>query len=151
MMSTGFLMVTANTGPIARSWGFSAGALALAATLSPMANGTSRVLWGWASDFIGRETAMVIAFLLNSASLVFAFVVRKISGSCVAFSLVLVILTSGEFYSLFPSTAGDYFGTRHATSNYAVLYTAKGVGAVGGWLGARVFEQFGSWSLDFYG
>ena len=46
----------------------------------------------------------------------------------------------------------DYFGTRHATSNYGVLYTAKGVASIiGGWFGALLYEQFGSWSVGFYG
>ncbi len=65
---------------------------------------------------------------------------------------MLVYFTWGQIFSLFPSTAGDYFGTRHATSNYAVLYTAKGVASIiGGWVGALLYEQFGSWSVGFYG
>src|SRR5688500_15334542 len=35
LMATGGLLVTANAGPMARSWGLTAGALTLAATLSP--------------------------------------------------------------------------------------------------------------------
>ena len=60
---------------------------------------------------------------------------------------MLVYFTWGEIYSLFPATSADYFGTRHATSNYAVLYTAKGVASIiGGWVGALLFEQSGSWA-----
>ena len=47
------------------------------------------------------------------------------SGGWFAFTLVLVYFTWGEIYSLFPSTSADYFGTRHATSNYSVLYTRR--------------------------
>jgi OFA family oxalate/formate antiporter-like MFS transporter len=65
---------------------------------------------------------------------------------------VLVYFTWGEIYALFPATSGDYFGTRHATSNYAVLYTAKGVAAIiGGWFAAILYEQSGSWAMGFYG
>ena len=46
LMATGGLLVTANAGPMARSWGLSAAALTLAATLSPLANGGSRDLLG---------------------------------------------------------------------------------------------------------
>jgi len=63
LMSTGGLLVTAQAGPIAQSWGYTAAILTLAASLSPLANGGSRIFWGWASDRIGRETAMVIAFV----------------------------------------------------------------------------------------
>jgi MFS family permease len=63
-----------------------------------------------------------------------------------------VYFTWGEIYSLFPSVVGDYFGTRHATSNYAVLYTAKGVASIiGGWFGAFLYEKTGTWSIGFFG
>ena len=54
--------------------------------------------------------------------------------------------------SLFPAVSADYFGSKNATSNYAVLYTAKGVASIiGGWFGAFLFERFGNWSIEFYG
>jgi OFA family oxalate/formate antiporter-like MFS transporter len=152
LMATGGLLVTANAGPIAQSWGYTAAALTLAASLSPIANGASRICWGWASDRIGRETAMVVAFVLQAVCLILVLAVGQISGRWFAVTLVLVYFTWGEIYSLFPATAADYFGTRHATSNYAVLYTAKGVASIiGSWVGALLFERFGSWSVGFYG
>jgi OFA family oxalate/formate antiporter-like MFS transporter len=152
MMATGFLLATANLAPIAQSWGLTAAAVTLAATFSPIANGVSRIFWGWVSDRTGREHAMIVAFLLNAISLVLVLVLGQMSGGWFAFSLVLVYLTGGEIYSLFPSATADYFGTTHATSNYAVLYTAKGVAAlIGAWGGPLLFERFGSWSVDFYG
>jgi len=64
---------------------------------------------------------------------------------------VMVYFTWGEIYSLFPATSADYFGTRHATSNYAVLYTAKGTASImGGWVGALLYERSGSWAVGFY-
>ena len=152
LMATGGLLVTAQAGPIAQSWGYSTAVLTLAASLSPIANGASRIFWGWASDRIGRETAMIVAFLLQAVCLVLVLVLGPRSGGLFALTLVLVYFTWGEIYSLFPSTVADYFGTRHATSNYGVLYTAKGVASIiGGWFGALLYEQFGSWSVGFYG
>jgi len=152
MMSTGFLLATANLGPIARSWGLSAAAVTLAATFSPLANGASRIFWGWASDRIGRETAMIVAFVLQAICLWLVVLVGSTSAAMFATTLVLVYFTWGEIYSLFPSTVGDYFGTKHATSNYAVLYTAKGVATlIGSWgLGALLYERSGSWATGFY-
>jgi MFS transporter, OFA family, oxalate/formate antiporter len=152
LMATGGLLVTANAGPMARSWGLSAAALTLAATLSPLANGASRIFWGWASDRLGRENTMIVAFLLQAVCLYLVVAVGQQSAAWFSFTLVLVYFTWGEIYSLFPATSGDYFGTRHATSNYAVLYTAKGTAAImGGWVGALLFEQQGSWTMAFYG
>jgi len=152
LMATGGLLVTANAGSMASSWGLSLGALTLAATLSPIANGASRVFWGWASDRLGRENTMVLTFLLQSVCLWSVVTLGQISGAWFAATLVAVYFTWGQIYSLFPSLSGDYFGTNNATSNYAVLYTAKGVASIiGPWVGALIFEQSGSWAMGFYG
>jgi MFS transporter, OFA family, oxalate/formate antiporter len=152
LMATGGLLVTANAGPMSRSWGLSAAALTLAATLSPLANGASRVFWGWASDRLGRENTMILTFLMQAVCLYLVVAMGARSAGWFAFTLVLVYFTWGQIYSLFPATCGDYFGSQHATSNYAVLYTAKGVASIlGGWLGALLYEQSGSWAMGFYG
>jgi OFA family oxalate/formate antiporter-like MFS transporter len=152
LMATGGLVVTAQAGPVSQSWGITAAALTLALSLSPVANGSSRIFWGWASDRIGRELAMGIAFALQAGCLLLVLTLGRLSGGWFALTLVLTFFTWGEVFSLFPSVAADYFGTRHATSNYAVLYTAKGVAAIiGGGLAALLSERFGSWSAAFYG
>ena len=95
---------------------------------------------------------MGVAFLLQAVCLFLVVTLGHISGAWFAFTLVLVYFTWGEIYSLFPSTVGDYFGTRYATSNYSVLYTAKGVASIiGPWSGALLYEQTGSWTMGFYG
>ncbi|HYE85901.1 MAG TPA: oxalate/formate MFS antiporter [Vicinamibacterales bacterium] len=151
LMATGGLLVTANAGPMARSWGLPAAALTLAATLSPLANGASRVFWGWASDRLGREQTMVLTFVLQAIALFLVVAVGSQSSAMFSATLVFVYFTWGQIYSLFPATSGDYFGSKHATSNYAVLYTAKGVASIlGGWVGAMLFERSGSWTTGFY-
>jgi MFS transporter, OFA family, oxalate/formate antiporter len=152
LMATGGLLVTANAGPIARSWGYSADLLALAAMLSPLANGASRILWGSVSDKLGRESTMILSFMLQAICLFLVVSFGQRSPAWFVTSLVLVYFTWGQIYSLFPATTGDYFGSKHATSNYAVLYTAKGMAAIiGGWIGAILAERSGSWALGFYG
>ena len=129
LMATGGLLVTANAGPIARSWGFSAGALTLAATLSPIANGGSRVFWGWASDRLGRETTMILTFVLQAVCLTSVVTLGQISGAWFAATLVAVYFTWGQIYSIFPSMSGDYFGTqtRHVELWRAVQRQRRGV------------------------
>jgi len=149
LMATGGLLVTANAGPMAKSWGFS---ITLAATLSPLANGAARVFWGWVSDRLGRENTMIFTFVLQALCLAAVATLGQISSAWFVATLVAVYFTWGQIYSLFPSTSGDYFGAKHATSNYAVLYTAKGVASIiGGWVGALIFERTGSWAMGFYG
>ncbi len=152
MMATGGLLVTANAGPMATTWGISVAALTLATSLNALANGASRIFWGWISDKTGRELAMGVAFLLQAAALLLVLTVGRLSGTLFAVTLVLVFFTWGEVFSLFPSLLADYYGARHATSNYGVLYSAKGVASIiGGVVAATLYEQFGSWDACFYG
>jgi len=149
LMASGGLLVTANAGPMAKSWGFE---ITIAATLSPLANGASRIFWGWASDRAGREMTMAAAFVAQAICLVMVVALGAHSAQWFVATLVLVYFTWGEIFSLFPSTVADYFGSRNVTSNYAVLYSAKGVASIiGGWFGAWLFEKTGSWSMGFYG
>jgi OFA family oxalate/formate antiporter-like MFS transporter len=147
MMGTGGLLLTLNAGPMAGSWGIAAGALALATSLNAVANGASRIFWGWVSDRTGREAAMVVAFLLQAACLLSVSTIGRTSSFWFTLTMVLTFFTWGEIYSLFPAMLGDYYGTRHATSNYGVLYSSKGVASIlGGWVAARIFESSGTWT-----
>jgi OFA family oxalate/formate antiporter-like MFS transporter len=152
MMATGGLLVTANAGPIAKAWGIPTAALAAATSLNALANGGSRIFWGWASDRIGREVAMIIAFVLQAVSLVAVLTVGRLSGTLFTVTLVLTFFTWGEVFSLFPSIVGDYYGQKNATANYGVMYSAKGVASIiGPFVGALLFERFGTWTAGFYG
>jgi OFA family oxalate/formate antiporter-like MFS transporter len=95
---------------------------------------------------------MAVAFLLHAGCLVSILWLGRLSGTLFAVALVLTFFTWGEVFSIFPSTIGDYFGPKHATSNYCFLYSAKGVASIiGGGLGALLAEHFGGWSAAFYG
>ena len=152
MMATGGLLVTANAGSMAKSWGIPATALAAATSLNALANGGSRIFWGWMSDRTGRELAMGVAFLLQAVCLVLVLTVGQWSGTLFTITLVLTFFTWGEIFSLFPSIVGDYYGTKCATANYGLMYSAKGVASIiGGGLAALLFERFGTWTACFYG
>jgi len=152
MMATGGLLVTANAGPMARTWGISAAALTLATSLNAIANGASRIFWGWISDRTGRELAMAVAFLSQAVCLMLVLTLGRLSGTLFTVTLVLTFFTWGEIFSLFPSLLADYYGSRHTTSNYGLLYSAKGVAAIiGGGVAALLYEQFGSWDACIYG
>jgi OFA family oxalate/formate antiporter-like MFS transporter len=152
MMGVGGLMVTAQVAVVADTLKVGAAAVTLALSLNPIANGAGRLVWGWVSDRIGRENTMVVAFLLQALFLTSVLIVGRWSPTWFIIALALVYFTWGEVYSLFPSLSGDLFGSRHASSNYAFLYSTKGVASiVGGGLAARLYEATGTWSTAFYG
>jgi OFA family oxalate/formate antiporter-like MFS transporter len=151
MMATGGLLVTANAGPMAASWGIPAAALAAATSLNALANGGSRIFWGWVSDRTGRELAMGVAFVLQAICLVLVLTVGRLSGTLFTITLVATFFTWGEVFSLFPALCADYFGTKCSTANYGLLYSAKGVASiVGPLLGALLFERLGTWNACLY-
>jgi MFS transporter, OFA family, oxalate/formate antiporter len=152
MMATGGLLITAQAAPVSRNWGISASFLTLALALNPVANGASRISWGWVSDRFGRENTMFVAFTLHAACLLSVLWLGHVSGTMFTVTLVLTFYTWGECFSLLPSTVGDYFGVRYVTSNYCFVYSGKGVASIiGGGVGALLFEWFGNWSVAFYG
>src|SRR4030095_8439204 len=106
------------------------------------------MFWGCVSDRWGRENTMILAFLLQAISLVCVATYGRNSPTLFVVALVAVFFTWGEVYSIFPSTLGDYFGSKYATSNYSFLYTAKGVATtVGAYVGTRLVEKSG-WSWE---
>ncbi len=152
MIGIGGLMTTAQLGPMAKSMGIGAATLTIALSLNPLANGTSRVFWGWVSDHMGREQTMFLAFTLQAIFLAGVVTVGKSSPTLFIINMALVYFTWGELYTLFPAAQTDIFGARHAASNYSFLYTTKAlVSILAGGLAATLFEKTGSWTAAFYG
>lgn len=152
MMGIGGLMVTAQVGSVADTLGISKVVFTLALTINSLANGAGRIFWGWISDLAGRERTMIIAFSMQAVALV--SVLRLGRGSPVWFVVLMatVIFTWGEIYSLFPAGIADFYGIRNSGSNYAFLYSSKGVASiVAGGIAAMLFERTGSWTVVFYG
>ena len=61
----------------------------------------------------------------------------------------LVFFAWGEIYSLFPATCTDIYGRTYATTNYGMLYTAKGTAALLVPLGNVLTTATGSWTAVF--
>lgn len=151
LTSVGGLMITAQASPVGRTLRIATWAVVAALAWSRVANGAGRVFWGMFSDFVGRELAMVIPFILQALSLVGVLTLGKLSGGWFITMMIAVYFTWGSMFSLFPAIIGDYFGAGNATSNYGFLYTAKGVASIGGGgIAAWLFTRYGSWNIPVY-
>ena len=157
MLAFGGLVVTAQLNPMASSYhvdnvvvAFGMTALILAITVDRLLNGLTRPFWGWVSDHIGRENAIFIAFVLEAAAV---FALLQLIGHPVWFVALsgLCFFAWGNIFSLFPAITGDLYGNKWATTNYGVVYTAKGLAAAAAGPGAAwLFAKTGSWSKVFW-
>jgi OFA family oxalate/formate antiporter-like MFS transporter len=158
LVGAGGLMVTAQLAPIAIDFsidkvpvslvGITLPALTFALSLDRIFNGLTRPFFGWVSDNIGRENTMFIAFTLEAGGI---WMLSAFGQSPISFVLLsgLVFFAWGEIYSLFPSTCTDVFGTKYATTNAGMLYTAKGTAALLVPLGNVLASSTGSWHSVF--
>lgn len=154
-VSASGLMVTAQVAVIAKDYGvaetvllFGASTLTVAAIIDGLANGGARPFFGWVSDQIGREYTMAIAFALGAV----AYWLLGTAGStpwAFVISAAVVFFTWGEIFSLFPSTTTDIFGPKYATTNTALMYTAKGTSAFVVPLANILKTYTGSWHAVF--
>jgi len=127
---------------------FGASTLSVTLVVDNVANGVARPFFGWLSDRMGRERTMALAFGCGGLSyLLLAF------GSANPWLFVLlaalIFFTWGEIFSLFPSTCTDTFGTKFATANVGLLYTAKGVSALLVPLANIIKDATGGWLAVF--
>ena len=97
--------------------------MTVALVLTPLAIGSSRILWGWVSDYLGREWTMFTAFLLQAVFLVAATTLGRAGDVMFVVMMVMVFLTWGELYVLFPAVLADLYGLRTRRSTTA-SYTA---------------------------
>jgi OFA family oxalate/formate antiporter-like MFS transporter len=139
MVGAGGLMATAQLAPIAKDFkvdgipvsilGLTLPALTFALSIDRVLNGICRPFFGWVSDHIGRENTMFIAFLAEGLGIYALFL---LAGNPIWFVILsgVVFFAWGEIYSLFPATCTDIYGRKFATTNYGLLYTAKGTAAL---------------------
>jgi OFA family oxalate/formate antiporter-like MFS transporter len=139
LVGAGGLMATAQLSPIADDFqvakvpvtllGLTLPALTFALSIDRVLNGLTRPFFGWVSDHIGRENTMFIAFGLEAVGI---WALGAFGHDPVYFVILsgVVFFAWGEIYSLFPSTCTDVYGSRYATTNAGLLYTAKGTASL---------------------
>ena len=158
-VGAGGLMALAQLAPIATDYkiagipvsilGLTLPALTFALTIDRVLNGVCRPFFGWVSDHIGRENTMFIAFFLEGVGI---YALLYFANNPVLFVILsgVVFFAWGEIYSLFPATCTDIYGRKFATTNYGMLYTAKGTASLLVPLANVLTSATGSWHAVFY-
>ncbi|SCC94082.1 putative transporter, Major facilitator superfamily MFS_1 [Thiomonas sp. X19] len=156
-VAAGGLIATAQIGPIAKDYGFAKMPIALFGLTLPLltmtlaidnlANGFTRPLSGFISDKIGRENTMLIIFFGEGLALLG---LMEFGHNPYAFMVLapVIFLCWGEIFSIFPALNADTFGSKYATTNAGILYTAKGTASLLVPL-ASVLAATSSWNAVF--
>jgi OFA family oxalate/formate antiporter-like MFS transporter len=152
------LMLTAQLKPIGVTYGYDKYALfggftvlTLTLSVNQVLNGSARPFFGWVSDRIGRYDTMAIVFVMEAISItLLTLVVARPFWFMVVSALMF--FAWGDIYSLFPAAIADIFGSKHATTNYGIQYTAKGIGSILAGPGAALLMAAKhSWIPVFWG
>jgi MFS family permease len=96
---------------------------------------------------IGGEETMMILYSLLGTSILCLVSVNFIP---IIFILIVFIaaLLGGAPFAPYPATIGDYYGSKYATSNYGVTYTARAwAGLISGWVSGYHVMKFRPYRL----
>jgi len=110
--------------------GVTARAAALVVMALSLCNGAGRILWGWASDRLGRPVTFAMLFALQFVA--FALLSRVSYFPTLVVLAGIVGLCFGGGFAAMPAFTVDFFGVRHAGAIYGAMLTAWGAGAAAG-------------------
>ncbi len=109
--------------------GYSAAAAATVATgIWAIFNGAGRVVWGAASDKIGRMPSFMGMLGLQAL----CFILLPHASNPVLFFVLgaIIYLCYGGGFGTMPATAGDYFGVKNAGAIYGLMIVGWSIGGV---------------------
>lgn len=111
-------------------------------------NGVGRPFFGYLCDKIGPYNSAWISFIIILASALAAS--SGVSLLIYFTTFALLWFTFGGWLAIAPAATSTYFGVKNIGSNYGIVFTAYGVGAiVGPQAASYIYATTGSYSLVF--
>ncbi len=124
---------------------------AMTVSLFAIFNGTGRAFFGWVTDRFTPKVAAIASYILMliGSILMLNAGVGDVVTYLVAFSLFT--FSFGGWLAIAPTSTLTLFPSEDYAKNYGIVFTAFGVGALGGTLLAgRIRDIFGSYTNFFY-
>jgi MFS family permease len=103
-------------------------------------NGFGRIIWGWASDFLGRRRALALMSTLQGVMMIALFWIGGTEWGLYTAAAIIGFNFGGNF-ALFPAATADLFGNKSVGTNYPYVFLAYGLGGIIG-------PQLGGWMKD---
>ena len=149
--SSAGLLIISQLVPFARSQGIPGVALAtMTLAVGALGNVSGRILSGWLSDVLGRLNTLRVVLAISTV----AIPVLYWAGAHVLAVYVMVFIVYfcyGAQASVNPATVSDFWGNKHAGTNYGLIFTAWGVaGVIGPTIGGVLFDKYKNYEAAFY-
>ncbi len=149
-VSAAGLMITARVVLYAEQVALTAFIATVAATFLPIASGGGRLIVGGLSDRFDRERITAASFFLSGIGTIAVVIFANIgSGIGYIFAVAVAVFFWSSQFSLFPSLVGDYYGTKHSSANYSIVYSGKMWGGVFGGGGVGWLVGVVGWDVAF--
>lgn len=111
-------------------------------------NGFGRIIWGSASDRLGRKNAIALMCLLQGVIMIaFYFIGGREWGLYLA--AAVIGFNFGGNFALFPAITADYFGNANVGTNYPWVFMSYGVGGVVGPILGGIMGDAKAWMWAF--
>jgi len=108
-----------------------------------LANGLGRIVWGIASDKLGRKASLTLMMAAQGVVML-AFFYMGGKPALLYLGAALIGFNFGGNFALFPAATADYFGNVNVGRNYGWMFTAYGVGGIVGPIMAGMFKDAGA-------
>ncbi|SFR90938.1 MFS transporter, OFA family, oxalate/formate antiporter [Halomicrobium zhouii] len=144
------LMLIGKAVAFADQFGMPAAVLTAAASVVALADSAGLLAIGGLSDRLGRERTAAATVTLSGVAVALAVW----TGATQRALPFVVLLGAAAFFrspvfSIVPSLVGEYYGQARSSENYAILYTAKVWGGIGGGVVASLLITRVGWSTAF--
>lgn len=144
------LMLIGKAVEFAEQFGLPGAVLTAAASVVALSDSAGLLAIGGLSDRLGRERTAAATITLSGVAIALA-VWTGATERALPFVLFLggAAFFRSPVFSIVPSLVGEYYGQARSSENYAVLYTSKVWGGIGGGVAASLLITRVGWSTAF--
>ncbi|WP_027721034.1 L-lactate MFS transporter [Maridesulfovibrio zosterae] len=113
-----------------------------------LSNGVGRIVWGSASDRLGRKNSILLMTSIQGVTLLL-FTIMAGNEYMLYIVATVIGFNFGGNFALFPTITADTFGTKNVGQNYPYVFLAYGVGGLVGPMLGGMLGDMGNFPLAF--
>jgi len=103
---------------------------ALSVSIFAIFNGIGRPVFGWLTDRLTPRYAAVLSFLLILVASALLYLWGEGSPAIYFVSFIILWMNLGGWLAIAPTATATLFGTKHYGTNYGLVFSSYGVGAL---------------------